>query len=361
MNGKQRVQACLRRQPTDRIPIFMWFHPETMALLARTLEIPPALVGEAMGNDVVMTRVGNNYAMEGIAHERDGDRHRDDWGILWEKQGAFNQIVESPLVDGDPGRMRDYRFPYHSLGQLLCNMQPLVGQAGELFLGCDVSPCVFEMFNRLRGMEQALLDLSLHADRSLRLMERCADFAVALAQQAIELFPLDWLWTGDDVASQTAMLMSPTTWRELVKPHLARVIEVGKKRGLWVAYHCCGSLPDIIEDLIEIGVDVLNPIQYGCPGMGAKELKECYGSRLAFMGGVDTQGLLPNGTENDVTTETAGLIETLSADGGGYIMAASHTIPPETPMGNIFAMYAAAGLSREQILDSAAVLRVRKE
>ena len=206
-----------------------------------------------------------------------------------------------------------------------------------------------------------MLDLGLHPRQSFRLMERCADFAVTLSQRAIESFPLDWLWTGDDVSSQTAMLMSPASWRELIKPHLARVTAVGKERSLWVAYHCCGSLPDIVEDLIEIGVDVLNPIQYGCPGMEARDLKRRYGSRLAFMGGVDTQDLLPNGTAGEVTGETRRLIETLSADGGGYILAASHTVPPETPMENIFAMYAAAGLNREQIMDTAAARRARNE
>jgi hypothetical protein len=369
--------------------------------------------------------------MEGIVHERDGQRHRDDWGILWEKQGAFNQIVESPLENAGPDEMREYRFPYHRLDELLSNMVPLLepadGPAGglpakpagqpcsdesgkpaaglrgeptgglpvkpageprsellskpagemrvkplgghlrkpagkplrELFLGCDVSPCVFEMYNRLRGMEQALLDLSLNPQQSFELMGRCADFAVSLAQQAVRRFPLDWLWTGDDVASQTTMLMSPATWRELIKPHLARATKVGKDRGLWVAYHCCGSLPEIIEDLIEIGVDVLNPIQYGCPGMGAEELKRKYGKRLAFMGGVDTQGLLPNGTAGEVAAATRRLIETMSSEGGGFILAASHTVPPETPMENIFAMYAAAGLTKERIMDTAAALRAR--
>ncbi len=103
MNSKTRVQAALKRQPTDRVPIFMWFHPATAQHLAELLEIPPSRVGEAMGNDIVQTWVNNNYAMEGIVHEHDGEGHVDDWGIRWVKQYFFNQIASFPLA----GRPRD--------------------------------------------------------------------------------------------------------------------------------------------------------------------------------------------------------------------------------------------------------------
>jgi uroporphyrinogen decarboxylase len=155
------------------------------------------------------------------------------------------------------------------------------------------------------------------------------------------------------------MMMSPRAWREQIKPELARVFAVGKQRGLPVAYHCCGALRPIIGDLIEIGLDVLNPIQCNCPGMDPLELKREFGARLTFMGGVDTQGVLPSGTADEVRLATARLIEGMTADGGGYILAASHTIPPETPDDNIFAMYAEAGIGRAEIFDRAAGIRTR--
>jgi uncharacterized membrane protein len=153
------------------------------------------------------------------------------------------------------------------------------------------------------------------------------------------------------------MMMKPETWRKLIKPHLRRVFDVGKAKGLWVAYHCCGALRPIIGDLVEIGMDVLNPVQCNCPGMDPLELKKEFGKQLAFMGGVDTQGVLPSGTVDEVRRATAGLIEGMTADGGGFILAASHTVPPETPDENIFAMYAEAGISREEIFDCAAGIR----
>ncbi len=153
------------------------------------------------------------------------------------------------------------------------------------------------------------------------------------------------------------MMMSPPQWREMIRPHFARVVKVGKEAGLPVAYHCCGSLRPIIGDLAEIGIDVLNPIQCNCPGMEPLELKRKFGSRMAFMGGVDTQELLPHGSAADVRRATERLIDGMTAGGGGYILAASHTVPPETPDENIFAMYEVAGISRQEIFDRAAGIR----
>jgi uroporphyrinogen decarboxylase len=157
------------------------------------------------------------------------------------------------------------------------------------------------------------------------------------------------------------MIMSPQSWRERIRPLLARIFDVGRSRGLWVAYHSCGAIRPIIPDLIEIGLDVLNPVQCNCPGMDPLALKSAFGSELAFMGGVDTQGVLPHGTADEVRRATASLIEGMTADGGGYILAASHTVPPETPTENIFAMYDVAGISREEVFDRAADIRTDVE
>jgi uroporphyrinogen decarboxylase len=359
MNAKTRVHAALRRQPVDRVPIFMWFHPATAQHLAELLEIPAFAVGEAMGNDIMQTWVNNNYAMEGIVHERDGEGHTDEWGIRWVKQYFFNQIAHFPLAGAARADVLAYRFPYDRAEALLALMQPVVAHAADVFIGCDVSPCVFEMYWRLRGMTDALTDMAADPDLAWTMFERCADFANVLGAEACRRFPLDWYWTGDDIASQTGMMMSPKLWRAQIKPHLARCFAVGAAAGLPVAYHCCGALRPIISDLIEIGLDVLNPVQSNCPGMDPLELKREFGRQITFMGGVDTQDLLPHGTAAEVRRATARLIERMTAEGGGYILAASHTIPPETPDENIFAMYESARISRAEIFDRAAEIRTR--
>ena len=359
MTSRDRVLRALRKQPVDRVPIFMWFHPVTNGKLARLLDVPPSAVGEVMGNDIVQTWVSNNYAMEGIVHENDGDSHVDLWGVKCGKRFFFNQIEHFPLAGASRERVLDYRFPGDRLEELLALMQPVLDNRRDFFVGCDVSPCIFEMYWRLRGMDYAMLDMADDPSLAREMFRRCADFSILLSEPACRRFSLDWLWLGDDVAGQSGMLMSPRSWRELIKPELARVAAVGKAFNLPVAYHCCGALRPIIGDLIEIGIDVLNPVQSNCPGMDPFELKKEFGSRLAFMGGVDTPGVLPSGSVEDVRRATARLIEGMTADGGGYILAASHTIPPETPDQNIFAMYAEAGLSQDEIFDRAAAVRAR--
>lgn len=359
MTPKQRVHAALNREPVDRIPVFMWFHPETRAFLAKLLEIPPSCVDDVMAGDVHMTWVNNNYAMEGIVHDRDGQGHVDFWGVEWVKEGPYNQAVGFPLADASPEEVRRYRFPVEKKEFLLSRMEPLLESADEYFIGCDVSPCVFEMYWRLRGLERTMLEMASEQELTGEMFSRCADFAVELSEEACRRFPLDWLWSGDDVASQRSLLMSPSTWRTLIKPHQKRVFDVGKAHGLWVAHHCCGALRPILPDLVEMGLDVLNPVQCNCPGMDPLELKREFGRDLAFMGGVDTQDLLPSGTVDDVRRATRRLIDGMTSDGGGYILAASHTIPPETPTDNIFAMYAEAGIPRQEIFDQAADVRAK--
>lgn len=357
MNAKERVYRSLKKESVDRVPVFMWFHPQTTNRLAELLEIHPSAVSVVMGDDIRQTWIGNNYAMEGIVHPNEGEGHIDFWDIEWVKDGDFNQIKHHPLAGVSREKVMNYRFPLDKVDYLTDLMNSVCRDKDEYFIGCDISPCVFEMYWRLRGLEEGMMDLLADEELAESLLEKSTEFSVRLASAAIEKFKLDWLWTGDDVGSQASMMMSPDTWRAMVKPRLKRVVDVGKSNNLYVAYHSCGAIRPIIEDLIEIGIDVINPLQCNCPGMDPLELKQEFGSRLAFMGGVDTQHLLPNCTAKEVSDATARLIEGMTADGGGYILAASHTVPPETPAENIFAMYEQAGIKKEEIFDRAADLR----
>lgn len=360
MNSKERVYAALQRQPVDRVPIFMWFHPGTAARLARELEIPTGDLADAMGNDVRQAWVGNNQGMEGVVHEHDGESHVDAWGVEWVKEGPFNQLRRAPLAGAGQDDILRYRFPASRMDELLAPMEPLRRFAETAFIGCDVSPCLFELLCRLRGMEDAILDVADPSPAARGLLERAGAFSEKLAAVACDRFLPDWLWTGDDVGGQQGPIMSPSCWRERLREPLARIVRVGKERGLFVAYHSCGGIRPIVPDLIAIGVDVLNPVQCNCPGMDPLALKREFGQRLAFMGGVDTQELLPRGSAAQVRRATEQLLDGMTAGGGGYILAASHTVPPETPLENIFALYAAAGLSEESIRDRAADLRRRR-
>lgn len=357
MNSKERVYAALRRQPVDRVPIWMWFHPDTSRRLSGLLEIPTDFVAEAMGDDIRQTWVGNNVSMEGVALTKEGDTYMDEWGVEWIKRGHFNQVRHSPLEDSTDADIAAYRYPTNRIQELLDRMAPVMAHTQTHFVGCDISPCLFELVARLRGLEMAAMDLAASPDLVHDMFKQAADFSVQLAGAACDRYAIDWLWTGDDAGGQQSMIMRPAQWRALVRPHLQSILEVARRKRIWTAFHSCGSIRPVIPDLIEIGVDVLNPLQGNCPGMNPVELKQEFGKVLAFMGGVDTQELLPNGTAAGVYGSTRQLLEHMTADGGGYILAASHLVPPETPLENIFAMYAAAGVSRESIFDRAASIR----
>jgi len=360
MTPRERVYASLRKKPVDRVPIFMWLHPQTARALASELDIPVDALDCVMGNDVTQIWVNNNLSMEGV-QLAEGESFIDDWGIGWTREGEFNQISASPLAGKDISALTEYQLPLDTIETRLAPMTAVAKKAARenLFLGCDVSPCTWELFWRLVGMEDAFMALAEESEIVSGFLERAAEMAVTLATQAAERFPLDWIWTGDDLGTQQTMMMSPDCWRKLIKPHLAKVVAAGKQRGLFVAYHSCGAIHPVIDDLIEIGVDVLNPLQCRCRGMQPLDLKKEFGDRIAFMGGVDTQELLVNGTAREVFHETAKLIDDMSADGGGYILAASHTVAPETPLANIFAMYEAAGITRK-IMDET-IERLRDE
>jgi len=357
MNSKQRVHAALRRQPVDRVPVFVVFHPETLAVMAKVLEVPRHCVETVLGNDVCMTWVNNDYFKLGMTHDRDGEGHADCWGMRWVKQGPCHQIAERPLAAAMPEQVSKYCFPLQYVEELLSRMRPLVVGAYEHFVGCDVSPCVFEMYGRLRGLDRALADLQTEPALIEEMLDRCAAFAALLAELACRRFPLDLLWTGDDVAGSDSLLMSPETWRRVIKPHLQLVLDVGKRHRLWVVHHGCEAMRPIIPDLMEMGVDVLHLPHTTSPGMDPLELKREFGDRLSFLGGLDTHNVLAAGTADDVRRATRRLLDGMAADQGGYVLAASRGIPPHIPVDNVFAMLAEAGIRREEIFDRAAEVR----
>ena len=142
---------------------------------------------------------------------------------------------------------------------------------------------------------------------------------------------------GDDVSTQIAMMMSPAMWRQQLKPRLKRVIDAAKaeKPDILIFYHGDGNLSAIVEDLIEIGVDVLNPVQPEC--VDPYEMKRLYGDRLSFWGCVGTQTTMPFGTPEQVRETVRHMIETVGV-GGGLVIAPTHVLEPEVPWDNIEAM-----------------------
>ena len=151
---------------------------------------------------------------------------------------------------------------------------------------------------------------------------------------------IDMVYIGDDLGSQQTLLISPNMFRQFLKGRWKRFIDTIKSRfgaHLKFHFHSCGAVVELIPDLIEMGIDILNPLQPRAKGMDLKRLKDNFGSKLCFSGGLDIQRLLPYGTPQEVRSEAERLVRVLGRD-GGYIACPAHAIQPDTPIENVLAM-----------------------
>jgi uroporphyrinogen decarboxylase len=170
------------------------------------------------------------------------------------------------------------------------------------------------------------------------LLDRITAIQLVLIERYLEL-GVDGGYFGDDYGAQAGLLFSPTTWRQLVKPRLARLFSPFVERGLPVLMHSDGRIDEILPDLVEIGLTALNPVQPEV--LGHASLRATFGERLAFYGGVSTQTVLPHGTPDDVRTATAACRSVLAPQGTGLLLAPSHRLMADIPMANVDALLAA--------------------
>ena len=195
---------------------------------------------------------------------------------------------------------------------------------------------IFETAWALRGLERMMLDLAVDPDLAETILDIPFHYHLAAAKTLVGL-GVDMIWTGDDVGAQSAMMISPAMWRRFLKPRMAEFFAELKRinPAVKVAYHSDGAIGPIIPELIEIGVDVLNPIQPAC--IDPARLKRDYGEKLCFWGSIDEQHTLPFGTPADVRNEVKSRLETLGK-GGGLIIGPTHHVQLDTPMENFRAM-----------------------
>jgi uroporphyrinogen decarboxylase len=194
---------------------------------------------------------------------------------------------------------------------------------------------LWERATFMRGMENLLLDVALNPAFVRRLLRGIADHILATMEVLFEHFTFDGIAVSDDYGTQKAMLISPRDWRGLIRPLLAEIYGLAKRHGRTVFHHSCGHIVPIIPDLIELGLDILHPIQP--EAMDVLALKREFGKDLAFCGGLRTQDLLPRGTPREVREEVRRLKDELGR-GGGYVLEPGITIQADVPLANILAM-----------------------
>ena len=194
----------------------------------------------------------------------------------------------------------------------------------------DMSCTIFELAWYLRGMDRLLMDMVLNSRFVEILMDRILEFYIP-AGKRIAGMGVDIIWTGDDVGMQTGMIMSPELFRKYIKERYRLLISEIKKSNssIKIAFHSDGYITPVIDDLIEVGVDILNPVQPKC--MDPKEIKERFGDRLSFMGTIDEQQVLPFGTIEDLKYEIDTRLKTVGYN-GGLIIGPTHNIQNDTSM-----------------------------
>jgi uroporphyrinogen decarboxylase len=336
MNSRERVLTALRHEQPDRTPVFAEFVRIIAARLAEELGCERHEVGLRLGNDMVLLKPLTVYP---AAVTKEVDTFEDEWGIIWKKVGNYYERTNYPMITMDD--IDEYDFPdpsapfrYEGLQETIDTFKSDYAVFGNAVI------TIFERAWWLRGMEKFLEDMMVNKDYAHELLDRTMHFNLTGAKRLVSM-GVDAVWFGDDVGMQSRMLISPELWREFLKPRYAKLIGEVKaiNPDLYVAYHSDGYLTPIIDELIEIGVDILNPIQPLC--MDPAEIKRRFGRNLSFWGTVDVQHTMPFGTPEDVEREVKLRIETVGKN-GGLILAPAHHLQEDVHLENIHAFYRAA-------------------
>jgi len=364
LTSRDRVLCALNHEEPDRVPIFFGTSGAT-TMLAPGYEKLKAHLG--IQRETTVFWRGLQYVLmdeealawsgsDGrplipgpapapLAHDVSADAYVDGWGSLWERRPGviYYEVVDSPIrtatiADLDRYAWPDLAHPSRFMG--LREKAKAIQDAGYAVVALSgVSP--FEQAYMMRGVEQWLLDLAGDPDFALALLRKITDLMKASVIRLLEEAGdyIDVVVTGDDLGSQTATLISPRMYRRMIKPFHAEIYqEIKKRTKAKVFYHSDGNIYPLLGDLVEIGIDLLNPVQVNAGDMGdTARLKREFGDRLSFCGAIDTGWVLPHGTPADVRAEVRRRIKDLGP-GGGYILASVHCIQPDVPMENIIAM-----------------------
>ena len=275
---------------------------------------------------------------------------RDVWGIGWMNSGAFWSPTDHPLKEATIDDLQNYPWPdalderrfrgIREEAEFLYKKTPyaLVAKEPSHIYG------VLTQAIYMRGMEEFFCDLALNKEFAVELMEKILDYHGKLYTRFLEEVGefVQIVHTSDDLGTQVAPYFSLAMYRDLIKPkQKALMAHIKDRSGAKIFYHCDGAVSSLIDDLIEIGVDILNPIEAAVKGMDPAILKKSFGDRLCFHGGISQQQVLSRGTPEQVLNEVKQRIAELG-HGGGYILAAAQTIVPEIPADNIVEMFRAA-------------------
>lgn len=335
----ERWLAVLRRETPDRVPMDYWATPETTRNLLAHLGCDFDGLLRRLHLDMPL-RVEGRYRGPSLKEDEDAYGLRYQW--VDHGSGAYREAVNTPLarfhsVDEIEAQ---YRWPspddwdYSHLPDLVRGHEhrPIRGGGSEPFL----------LYRKLRGEAQAYLDLALHPEMVRYCLGKLFDLAYQNTLRIFEAIPgrVTISFVAEDLGSQQSLLISRAMIREFLLPGMQRMVELVRQHGSHAFCHSDGAIRKVIPELIGIGIQALNPIQWRLPGMDRAGLKRNFGDRLIFHGAVDNQQTMPFGSVEDVRREVEDNYRLLGA-GGGYILAPCHYLQDITPPDNIVALYEA--------------------
>jgi len=358
MNSKERVLKALRRDGTpDRVPIQFDLCRPLLENFGKKYSLPvhysPSYYEDlmyrtsgnelriAMGSDCVI--VGGGLPA-GYSHPKTEDGCIvNEFGLKMRQGPLYMEVIECPLADvHSPQQVQDFPFPDPLAEGRFDDAKTYIEKyKNDYFIIGDVELTMFEMAWHMVGLEKFMVDLATGEAYIGALLDKCKGFSMGVGKKLVEL-GVDGIWTGDDFGAQNGMMISPKMWRNVFKPRFAEVFSELKSVNpdVMLMYHCDGAIAPILGDLIEIGLEVFNPVQPNVPGHEPEALKNKFGNQLSFWGAIDQQYLLPRGTAAEIEQDVAEKIRVLGA-GGGYLCSPAHILQADTPLENIETFIAA--------------------
>jgi uroporphyrinogen decarboxylase len=360
MDSKERVFRALRRKDgnPDRIPVQFDLCRQHTESFGRKLGIKPDyalsyyedLTYRISANEI-RTKMGSDFVVVGgtvpVGYQPEivrDDITMNEFGMQMKPTALYVEVVKCPLENAaSASDIENYSFPDPFAPGRFDKARRDIDKFGrDYFTIGDVEISLFEMAWHLTGLEKYLVGMLCDEPWLDLLNDRVEAWSTGLALQLVKA-GVDAIWLGEDLGSQTSTLISPEDWRKRFKPRHSRMIEKLRQVNpdLIVIMHSDGAVAPLIDDFIEIGVDVYNPVQPNVPGSDPQELKDRYGDKISFFGGIDQQSLLPSGDIEKIRAEIKERIAILGKN-KGYLLAPAHILQPDVSPETIESMIQAA-------------------
>ena len=336
MTPKQIVYEQINHRETEIVPYTLVFEPAVESRLDQHF-------GDNSWKGDLTQFVEHTERIAYPSSSESLPRVEDAFGTIW-KRDELPPVVLEPALRSPS--LKDYKFPEPEkiLDRGAIDRVKRLSLESDKFVAANVGLCLWHTWY-LRGFEQTMMDLIAEEDFYTDLLDNMTRLTIDVFEACADI-QADAIMIGDDWGGQRGVLIGPDRWRKFFKPRYAKIFDAIHKQGKFAILHCCGSVADIMPDIVEIGLDVLESVQPEAAGMNPYELKRRWGDKITFWGGLGSQSTIPFGTPQEIRGEIRKLRREMSS-GGGYILAPAKPIRPETPLENAIAVYEAFLEGRE--------------